>query len=164
MMMADADFLNFSGMEAEIAALIRDLDRAKNAVNSAAGQAAEEAARIIADEQKRLLGKAQFKRRTTDLRGLITIKRDTKSKVYKLRIGYDTEAIRAHPEVLLIEFGRPGKSARRMKPTDSKGRKKGDFPPHVSHVRAGFFLAKDKATDHFNNRLMDIAAEKFRGG
>ena len=64
MMMADADFLNFSGMEAEIAALIRDLDRAKNAVNSAAGQAAEEAAKIIADEQKRLLGKAQFKRRT----------------------------------------------------------------------------------------------------
>ena len=161
--MSDGDFLDFSGMEAEISALIRDLDSAKNAVDSAAGQAAEEAAKIIADEQRRLLGKANFKRRTTDLRGLITIKRDLRSKVYKLRVGYDTQAITAHPEVLLIEFGRPGKSPRRMKPTDSKGRKKGDFPPHISHIRAGFDLAKDKAAEHFNEKLMDIAADKFRG-
>ncbi len=166
-----AEFLEFSGMEAEITRLIDDLNRAKGEVDEATEGAAMNAADIIRKEQQRLFAKAHFKRDKEGHRynnigsGLISIKQDerAKGKVYKLRIGYDTETLRRYPELLVIEFGRPGKSRTRKKPTDKIGRKKGDFPAHVSHIRAGFFLAKDKAVNAFNEKLLEVAERNFRG-
>lgn len=168
--MAD-DFLSFSGLESAVSELIADLNRASGEVDAESEAAALAAAEIIAKEQRRLFAKAQFKRDKSSHTykmangGLISINRvfSAKRKVYKLAIGYDTPTLAAYPELLVIEFGRPGKSARRMKPTDKLGRKKGDFPAQVPHIRAGLFLAKDKAVKEFNERLFEIARSRFNG-
>ncbi len=169
--MAGDDFLDFSGFEAQITALISDLNKAVGDVNNASAGAAYNAAEIIRAEQARLLAKAVFKRDRKRHSyhyadgNLIKVTRDKQSagKVFKLHIGYDTETLRQYPELLVIEFGRPGKSAKRSKPTDSRGRKKGDFPPQISHIRAGLFLAKEKAVKEFNENLYEIAKRDFTG-
>lgn len=163
-----SDFIKFDGFEAQISALINDLNRAKDDVDSSSEEAAYRAAEIIRREQVRLFGKASFKRdkKKHTYRyasgALIKIVREKNSRVYKLKIGYNTETLRQYPELLVIEFGRPGKSARRSKLTDSKKRKKGDFPQNP-HIRAGYFLAKDKAVDEFNERLFEIVKRDFCG-
>lgn len=161
--MADDMFdLGLEQFQQQIDLLVRDLDQMSDAVEAGAIDAANEAAEMIATEQKRLLSAAHFKNRTTDLAALIKVKQWSKSKkYYRLNIGYDTETIGEHPEVLVIEYGRPGKSARRMKSTDSLGRKKGDFPPQTPHIKPGFILAKDKAAEHFREKLLEIAKRKW---
>ena len=163
--MAD-DFFNFGidQFQQQINMLVRDLDKMSEAVETGAVEAANEAAEMIASEQKRLLSSARFQHGNADLAGLIKVKRSSSKKYYRLNIGYDSETIKEHPEVLVIEYGRPGKSARRMKSTDSLGRKKGDFPPQTPHIKPGFILAKDKAAEHFREKLLEIAKQKWNNG
>ncbi len=164
------DFIVFSGMEAEISKLIEDLNHAKAEVNGSSESAAMSAAQIIQAEQQRLFNKADFKRDKKGHTynrvnaGLIKISRDqrSKGKVYKLRIGYDAETLRKFPELYVIEFGRPGSTRNRRNSRDKLGRKKGNFPTHISHIRAGLFLAKDKAINAFNEKLMEIVLHNFR--
>lgn len=156
--------LGLERFQQQINLLVRDLDQMSRAVESGAIAAAEESAEMIAAEQKRLLSAASFRNKTADLAALITVKRSGSKKYYRLNIGYDSAAIKAHPEVLVIEYGRPGKSARRMKSTDKLGRKKGDFPPQTPHIKPGFILAKDKAAEHFRDRLLEIARQKWNNG
>lgn len=156
--------LGLERFQQQINLLVRDLDQMSRAVESGAVAAAEESAEMIAAEQKRLLSAASFRNKTADLAALITVKRSGSKKYYRLNIGYDSAAIKAHPEVLVIEYGRPGKSARRMKSTDKLGRKKGDFPPQTPHIKPGFILAKDKAAGHFRDRLLEIARQKWNNG
>lgn len=164
--MADDMFnLGLEQFQQQIDLLVRDLDQMSDAVEAGAIDAANEAAEMIAAEQKRLLSAANFRNKTTDLAALIKVKQWSKSKkYYRLNIGYDSETIKTHPEVLVIEYGRPGKSARRMKSTDSLGRKKGDFPPQTPHIKPGFILAKDKAAEHFREKLLEIAKRKWNNG
>lgn len=164
--MADDMFdLGLEQFQQQINILVRDLDQMSEAVEAGAVEAANEAAEMIAAEQRRLLSAAYFKRRTsTNLPSLIKVKKSSSMKYYRLNIGYDSETIKAHPEVLVIEYGRPGKSARRMKPTDKLGRKKGDFPPQTPHIKPGFILAKDKAAEHFRDSLLEIAKQKWNNG
>lgn len=156
--------LGLERFQQQINLLVRDLDQMSRAVESGAVAAAEESAEMIAAEQKRLLSAASFRDKTADLAALITVKQSRSKKYYRLNIGYDSAAIKAHPEVLVIEYGRPGKSARRMKSTDKLGRKKGDFPPQTPHIKPGFILAKDKAAGHFRDRLLEIARRKWNNG
>lgn len=156
--------LGLERFQQQINLLVRDLDQMSRAVESGAVAAAEESAEMIAVEQKRLLSAASFRNKTADLAALITVKQSRSKKYYRLNIGYDSAAIKAHPEVLVIEYGRPGKSARRMKSTDKLGRKKGDFPPQTPHIKPGFILAKDKAAGHFRDRLLEIARRKWNNG
>lgn len=156
--------LGLERFQQQINLLVRDLDQMSRAVESGAVAAAEESAEMIAAEQKRLLSAASFRNKTADLAALITVKQSRSKKYYRLNIGYDSAAIKAHPEVLVIEYGRPGKSARRMKSTDKLGRKKGDFPPQTPHIKPGFILAKDKAAEHFRDRLLEIARQKWNNG
>ncbi len=156
--------LGLERFQQQINLLVRDLDQMSRAVESGAVAAAEESAEMIAAEQKRLLSAASFRNKTADLAALITVKQSRSKKYYRLNIGYDSAAIKAHPEVLVIEYGRPGKSARRMKSTDKLGRKKGDFPPQTPHIKPGFILAKDKAAGHFRDRLLEIARRKWNNG
>ena len=156
--------LGLDGLRAQVEALVRDLDRMSDAVEAGAIDAAVESAQMIATEQKRLLSAANFKHKTADLASLIKVKQSKGKRYFRLNIGYDTEAIKAHPEVLVIEYGRPGKSARRMSKKDSLGRKKGDFPPQTPHIKPGFILAKDKAAEHFRDSLLEIAKQKWNNG
>ena len=163
--MADDFFgFDFQGFQGQINALAEKLDRMSEDVSAEAESAAKEAAEIIAREQRRLLSKALFRERKADLIGLIRVRKDSSRKYYRLRIGYDSDAIQQHPELLVIEFGRPGKSARRSKLTDSLGRKKGDFPPMTPHIIPGFYLAKEEAAEHFRQRLLEAARRQWENG
>lgn len=159
--MADMFNLGLEQFQQQIDLLVRDLDQMSDSVEAGAVEAANEAAEMIATEQKRLLAAANFRHRTADLAALITVKKSSSKKYYRLSIGYDSAAIKEHPEVLVIEYGRPGKSARHMGRTDSLGRKKGDFPPQTPHIKPGFVLAKDKAAEHFRDKLLEIARRKW---
>lgn len=163
--MADDFFgFDFAGFQAQVNALAEKLDRMSEDVSAEASGAAREAAEIIAREQRRLLSQAVFKERKADLIGLIRVRKDSSRKYYRLKIGYDSDAIQQHPELLVIEFGRPGKSARRSKLTDSLGRKKGDFPPMTPHIIPGFYLAKEEAAEHFRQRLLEAARRQWENG
>ena len=163
--MADDFFgFDFQGFQGQINALAEKLDRMSEDVSAEAESAAKEAAEIIAREQRRLLSQASFENPTANLIGLIRVKKDGSSKYYRLKIGYDSDAIQQHPELLVIEFGRPGKSARRSKLTDSLGRKKGDFPPMTPHIIPGFYLAKEEAAEHFRQRLLEAARRQWENG
>ena len=163
--MADDFFgFDFQGFQGQINALAEKLDRMSEDVSAEAESAAKEAAEIIAREQRRLLSKALFREHKADLIGLIRVRKDSSRKYYRLKIGYDSDAIRQHPELLVIEFGRPGKSARRSKLTDSLGRKKGDFPPMTPHIIPGFYLAKEEAAEHFRQRLLEAARRQWEDG
>jgi len=165
------DFLQFEGFQAEISAMIDSLNHSVRIVDETAAQAVDEAAQLIADEQRRLLGKASFKRDRqshdyNNISGdLIRIFRDKRSRgiVYKVRIGYDAETLKRYPELYVIEFGRPGKSPRHSKPKDKLGRKKGEFPAHISHIRAGFFTKKEEAAKRVLEKLYEAAAQRFGG-
>ena len=163
--MADDFFgFDFQGFQGQINALAEKLDRMSEDVSAEAESAAKEAAEIIAREQRRLLSKALFREHKADLIGLIRVRKDSSRKYYRLKIGYDSDAIQQHPELLVIEFGRPGKSARRSKLTDSLGRKKGDFPPMTPHIIPGFYLAKGEAAEHFRQRLLEAARRQWENG
>lgn len=163
--MADDFFgFDFQGFQGQINALVEKLDRMSEDVSAEAESAAKEAAEIIAREQRRLLSKALFREHKADLIGLIRVRKDSSRKYYRLKIGYDSDAIQQHPELLVIEFGRPGKSARRSKLTDSLGRKKGDFPPMTPHIIPGFYLAKEEAAEHFRQRLLEAARRQWENG
>lgn len=163
--MADDFFgFDFQGFQGQINALAEKLDRMAEDVSAEAESAAKEAAEIIAREQRRLLSKALFREHKADLIGLIRVRKDSSRKYYRLKIGYDSDAIQQHPELLVIEFGRPGKSARRSKLTDSLGRKKGDFPPMTPHIIPGFYLAKEEAAEHFRQRLLEAARRQWENG
>lgn len=163
--MADDFFgFDFQGFQGQINALAEKLDRMSEDVSAEAESAAKEAAEIIAREQRRLLSKALFREHKADLIGLIRVRKDSSRKYYRLKIGYDSDTIRQHPELLVIEFGRPGKSARRSKLTDSLGRKKGDFPPMTPHIIPGFYLAKEEAAEHFRQRLLEAARRQWENG
>lgn len=163
--MAD-EFFGFDaeGFEKQVTELIIKLDRMAEDVDANALEAAKESAEIIAREQKRLLSAADFAHPTANIAGLIRVTQNKRSKYYRLSIGYDSEAIKQHPEVLVIEFGRPGKSARRISPTDAIGRKKGQFPPQTPHIVAGYLLAKDEAVQHFHDRMLEIARRRWNNG
>ena len=163
--MADDFFgFDFQGFQGQINALAEKLDRMSEDVSAEAESAAKEAAEIIAREQRRLLSKALFREHKADLIGLIRVRKDSSRKYYRLKIGYDSDTIRQHPELLVIECGRPGKSARRSKLTDSLGRKKGDFPPMTPHIIPGFYLAKEEAAEHFRQRLLEAARRQWENG
>lgn len=163
--MAD-EFFDFDveGFQKQVTELVVKLDRMARDVDEGALSAARESAEIIAREQKRLLSAADFARPTANLAGLIRVRQDKKSKYYRLSIGYDSEAIRQHPEVLVIEFGRPGRSARRNSATDSKGRKKGQFPPQTPHIIAGYLIARNEAAQHFRDRMLETARRRWENG
>ena len=157
--------LGLDGMQLQIEQLTAVLDRMDERVREEVKQVTTECAQMIMREQKRMLSAANFAAPKANLAGLIKI---TRYKSYwgntYTRVGYDAQAVREHPEVLVVEFGRPAKSARPMDATDRLGRKKGAIPPHTPHIIAGLIFAKEDVTRHFRNRLAEIARNEWNGG
>lgn len=154
----------------QISELIGDLSGMSAEIDAESEAAAEKAAYVIRNEQARIFAKASFKRDKAKHKyknvngGLITV---TKRKIGKVRtkmiVGFDTETLREYPELLLIEFGRPGKSPKRSDPLDSLKRKKGDFPKAavVMPIRVGFELAKEQALQEYSEDMLDKAEKLF---
>lgn len=155
---------------AQITELMGDLSAMSAEINAESEQAAQKAALIIRDHQTRIFAKAHFKRDKASHvyrnagGGLITV---TKRKIGKVRtkmlVGFDSETLREYPELLMIEFGRPGKSARHSKATDSRGRKKGKFPEEavVMPIRVGFEAAKEQALAAYSEDMLDKTEKLF---
>ncbi len=166
-------------------------------VNITSYGAAYGAAKTIQQEQQRLLCK-QFPQFASAIK--ITSEESGRAilsfsiRRYKFKIGYDTETLREHPELLVIEFGRPGAIGahtkklktggaktitvtargkhgeytykrclrttalryRNGRKVDSLGRYIGDFPRSISHIRAGFYLAKEVAAKYYFNELYNV--------
>ena len=166
-----SDFFGMNDLSAEIMEMIGDSRKMVSEVENLSPTAARESAEIIAYEQRRIFDKADFKRNkrghTYKLVNSSAVKviagRSPKSKTTVFESGFDTPTLKKYPELIIIEFGRPGKSPRYSKKTDKHGHKKGDFPAQVMPVRMGFRAAKDKAFRHYADRLMDKAEELWRG-
>lgn len=158
---------------AQIDNLIEDLNVMQREMTAESEIALDKAAEVIAAEQRRIFAQAHFERNkekhvyknVNDSLIRITKKKLGRAKL-KAYVGFDTETLKAYPELILVEFGRPGKSANHSKRTDKLGRKKGDFPAAatVMPIRAGFNLAKESALAAYAEDMFDRAAELFRGG
>lgn len=157
----------------QINSLIGDLTNMQREMTAESDIALDKAAAVIAAEQRRIFAQANFLR---DKKNHIykfadsSLIRVTKKKLgrakIKAYIGFDTPTLKAYPELILVEFGRPGKSARYSKDTDKNGRKKGDFPQYatVMPIRAGFNLAKESALAAYAEDMFNKARELFTGG
>ncbi len=154
----------------QLTRLCGDLSGMQAEINAASEAAAEAAAKVIQQEQERVFKKAHFKRTKKRHRyqnaneGLITIsKRKLNSSRFRLAVGFDTPTLKAYPELVMIEFGRPGKSPEHSKNTDKLGRKKGKFPEAatVMPIRTGFELAKEKAFRAYSENMLDKVQRQF---
>lgn len=171
----------------QINELIGDLTGMQREMTAESDIALDKAAAVVAAEQRRIFAQAHFER---DKKKHVykyadgSLIRVTKKKLgrakLKAYIGFDTPTLRAYPELILVEFGRPGKSARHSKDTEEvevkrkvKGkffkqktrftRKKGKFPEvaTVMPIRAGFNLAKESALAAYAEDMFDRAEEIF---
>lgn len=157
---------------AQINDMIGDLSGMSRELVSESETAAVRAAEVIASEQRRIFAKAHFERNKEKHvyknvgGGLISIsRRRAGAAQVKICVGFDSEVLREYPELLIIEFGRPGKSARHSGSTDKLGRKKGTFPEAatVMPIRVGFELAKEKALQTYADDMLGKAENLFRG-
>lgn len=156
---------------AQITDLIGDLSAMQGELTGESESAAQSAARVIASEQQRIFAQAHFLRDKKnhvykDASGSLIkiIKRKTGKARVKMLVGFDTDTIREYPELLVIEFGRPGKSPRHSAAVDKRGRKKGVFPTNanVMPIRVGFQLAKEEAFRKYADLMFNRAQELFR--
>ncbi len=161
---------------AQITDLIGDLSAMQGELTGESESAAQSAARVIASEQQRIFAQAHFLRDKKnhvykDASGSLIkiIKRKTGRARVKMLVGFDTDTIREYPELLVIEFGRPGKSPRHSgsKTRETKKRKsveKGIFPDYanVMPIRVGFQLAKEEALRKYADLMFNRAQELFR--
>lgn len=162
--------MNSNDICAQLNDLIGDLSAMASELTAESEAAAEKAAGVIASEQRRIFLKAHFER---DKKGhvyknvgqeLISIaKRKTGRARVKMMVGFDTETLRKYPELLEIEFGRPGISPRHKSRTDKLGRKKGEFPEEatVMPIRVGFQNAKEAALKTYADEMFDKASQLY---
>ncbi len=150
---------------------MNDLTKMQKEMTAESELALDKAAEIIATNQRRVFAQANFERNKKNhvykfadsslIR--VTKKKLGRAKI-KAYIGFDSATIRAYPELILVEFGRPGKSPRHSKDTDKIGRKKGEFPATVMPIRAGFNLAKESAISAYADDMFNKATNLFLGG
>lgn len=173
-----SDFFGMNDVTTQIMDLIGDELKAVAEVEALSPQAAEESANIIAAEQRRIFANAPFKRDKPKHQynniGAAVI-HVVQGKELRHRVvfesGFTSEDIEKYPELIEIEFGRPGLTPRYsggMESKVAKGhkklRRKGVFPEYaqVMPVRAGFQTAKEKAFRHYAKRLLDKTSEIYR--
>lgn len=173
-----SDIFGMNDLSTQIMDLIGDNQRLISEVEAESPKAAQESAEIIAGEQRRILSQANFERDKPKHKynnigaGVIGVKmaQGLKHRVV-FESGFDTDTLSAYPELIEIEFGRPGKSPRysgEMESKVAKGhkklRRKGVFPEkaQVMPVRMGFQAAKEKAFKHYSELLLNKVSEIYR--
>ncbi len=73
----------------------------------------------------------------------LSIMQERKGKLWRVKAGYSTEVINSNIEVLITEFGRPGKKGRKNGGRDTLGRKIGVIQPYP-HIRTALITKKEK--------------------
>lgn len=135
---------------------IKALDNCDAVVKEKVAALLREKAKIIRDEQRRLIEK-----RSPKLARLIEVgKLTAKSSVgsYKIGVGYSTEAIKEAFEGLIMEFGRPGKTSDGV---DKNGKPIGRVEA-TPHIRQGFDNVIKRVSDELRDELFKLVEETLR--
>ena len=133
------DFIEVDYSKMDIKQLINQLDKLdKQAVNQIMPEVMQAVGNELLDEEKRIInGKyPQFSDK-------LSIMNEHTGKLWRVKAGYSTEVINSNIEVLITEFGRPGKKARKKGSKDSKGRTIGVVQPYP-HIRAALINKKEQ--------------------
>ena len=133
----------------QMQAMIKSLDLMSDDVAEATTEILRESGDIIAQSQRQAISGKSSK-----LAGLIKVGKIvvTKKGNANVLVGYDSNAIEQAPGSVVIEFGRPGKKRGGI---DSKGRKIGKMEA-VPHIRKGFDMAEEKATESAIEKINKI--------
>lgn len=155
--------LDLSGMNMkELIQVVNEMDSKLN--NKIIPEILEEVGDELIDEERRMLqGRSNKDGSPTKLSGLLTKQITKTGNLYKVKAGYDTATIKAHPESVIIEFGRPGKKSRKKGGKDKLGRKIGAVPAY-SHIRAALISKKKAITELAENRFRDEIEELWEKG
>ena len=147
--------LDLSGMDLkDLIQVVNEMDSKLN--NKIIPEILEEVGDELIDEERRMLqGRSNKDGSPTKLSGLLTKQITKTGKLYKVKAGYDTATIKAHPESVIIEFGRPGKN--------KLGRKIGAVQSY-SHIRAALISKKKAITELAENRFRDEIEELWEKG
>lgn len=149
--MASEEVFSLGNIQDDIRAAMRAIEKMDKAAKSeTVREIMLDAGKILSDEQKRILSQKYSFAEHPNLENLITVKCKKEKGTWKVMCGYQTEAIKEHFEVLIIEFGRPGKKGS----TDKRGRKIGVVQPY-SHIRAAMFTKGTALKEYIAQRLFD---------
>lgn len=146
--------LGLDGLQRDIQALDEKFRKMDKAVQDRiANEVIAEAGQIFLEEQKRLLAAAPNPktRKFADWLKVWTYKNKSG---WRVQVGYPTEVIREHIEVLITEFGRPGTKGIKKGGKDSRGRKIGKIEPY-SVIRASMFLKKEDVMKEVERRFYE---------
>ncbi|MCL1823926.1 MAG: hypothetical protein FWG44_06955 [Oscillospiraceae bacterium] len=138
-----------------IMALIKELDGISEELKQAEIDAMRESANIVANEQKRLIAEKSPK-----LAELITVSIHQNQARTKATVGFSGDVIKEHPEVLVMEFGRPGLSPSSMRRRkygfnkDSLGRNIGKVEG-IAAIRRAWFSKRDEASQKYIDKMLN---------
>ena len=145
-----SDFIEVDYSKMNIKQLINQLDKLdKHAVNQIMPEVMQVVGNELMDEEKRIInGKyPQFSDK-------LSVMNEHTGKLWRVKAGYSTEVIKSNIEVLITEFGRPGKKARKKGGKDSKGRKIGAVQAY-SHIRAALINKKEQVLKLAEKMLLE---------
>lgn len=143
-------------IESQIMSAVKALNKCDITVKEKVVALLREKAKVIRDEQRRLIEK-----RSPNLARLIDVGNLTvKSGVgsYKIGVGYSSEAIKKAFEGLIMEFGRPGKTSDGV---DKNGKPIGRVEA-TPHIRQGFDNVIEKVADELRDELFQLVDEVLR--
>ena len=142
-----SDFIEVDYSKMNIKQLINQLE--KHAVNQIMPEVMQAVGNELMDEEKRIInGKyPQFSDK-------LSIMTEHTGKLWRVKAGYSTEVIKSNIEVLITEFGRPGKKTRKKGGKDSKGRTIGVVQPYP-HIRAALINKKEQVLKLAEKMLLE---------
>ena len=145
-----SDFIEVDYSKMDIKQLINQIDKLdKQAVNQIMPEVMQAVGNELLDEEKRIInGKyPQFSDK-------LSVMTEHTGKLWRVKAGYSTEVINSNIEVLITEFGRPGKKARKKGGKDSKGRAIGVVQPYP-HIRAALINKKEQVLKLAEKMLLE---------
>lgn len=145
-----SDFIEVDYSKMDIKQLINQLDKLdKHAVNQIMPEVMQAVGNELLNEEKRIInGKyPQFSDK-------LSIMNEHTGKLWRVKAGYSTEVINSNIEVLITEFGRPGKKARKKGGKDKLGRKIGAVQSY-SHIRAALINKKEQVLKLAEKMLLE---------
>ena len=138
----------FQRKAADLYEKFKELDQKQQ--DKLANDVITEAAQIFLAEQKRLLAASPNPayHKFAEWLSVWTYKN---KNGWRVQVGYTTEVINEHIEVLITEFGRPGARGLKKGGKDTLGRKIGKVESY-SHIRASMFLKKEEVMAEVQRR------------
>ena len=152
-----SDFIEVDYSKMDIKQLINQLDKLdKHAVNQIMPELMQAVGNELLQEEKRIInGKyPQFSDK-------LSVMNEHTGKLWRAKAGYSTEVINSNIEVLITEFGRPGKKSRKKGGKDKLGRKIGAVQSY-SHIRAALINKKEQVLKLAEKMLLERIEKEWQ--